>query len=190
MKLHDRVFRPLISAAEIDVAVGRLAARLDADYGPAARGEKTGCDGETARPPLLLGVLNGSFMFLAALAGKIEMPVEVSFVKFSSYDGLASTGLVRQMIGLDPGGLAGRDVIVVEDIVETGNTLEPLLEAIRAQNPASVEVAAMFFKPEAFRKDFEIKYRGMEVEDGFIVGFGLDYNELGRNLRDVYVVEE
>ena len=182
MKLHDRVFRPFISAAEVEAAVDRLAARIEADYGASARGK-------TAQPPLFLGVLNGSFMFFAALAGRLNFPLEVSFVKFSSYDGTASTGCVRQLIGVEDGALTGRDVVVVEDIVETGNTLEGLLDAIRKQNPASVEVAAMFFKPDSFRKKFAVKYCGMEIGDEFIVGFGLDYNQLGRNLKDVYVVE-
>ncbi len=127
-------------------------------------------------------------MFAAGLAAKIEFHCEVSFVKLSSYEGTDSTGRVRELIGLGSD-IEGRDVIVLEDIVDTGRSMEHLLRLLAARRPASVEIATMFFKPGAFAGDFKVKYRALEIGNEFIIGFGLDYNELGRNLKDVYVVE-
>jgi hypoxanthine phosphoribosyltransferase len=179
MKLHDREFRVLIPSAEIDRAIDALAVRLNADYAERA----------AAQPPLFLGVLNGAFMFVAELLKKIEFHCEISFVKLSSYAGTGSTGKVSELIGLK-NNVAGRDVIILEDIVDTGESMEHLLRSLAGHGPASVEIATLFFKPEAFTKSFEVKYRAIEIGNEFIVGFGLDYNELGRNFKDIYVVEE
>jgi hypoxanthine phosphoribosyltransferase len=186
IKLHDRTFRLMISAAEIDAAIERVAARINADYADyaAVAGREA-----APKPPILLGVLNGAFMFMAALAPKIAFPVEVSFVKLASYSGTGSTGNVRELIGLG-GNIEGRHVIVVEDVVDTGVSIDHLLHALREHRPASVEVAAAFFKPAAYTKPHPVKYRAIEIGSEFIVGFGLDYNQLGRNLKDVYVVTE
>jgi hypoxanthine phosphoribosyltransferase len=178
MKLHDRNFRVLIPAAEIDAAIDALAARINADY--AARA--------ATQPPLFLGVLNGAFMFVAELLRKIEFHSEISFVKLASYVGTGSTGKVSELIGLK-NNIEGRDVIILEDIVDTGESMEYLLRSLAGHRPASVEIATLFFKPESFTKDFDVKYRALEIGNEFIVGFGLDYNELGRNLKDIYVVE-
>jgi hypoxanthine phosphoribosyltransferase len=176
IKLHDRTFRMMIPEAELDAAVGAVAARINADYAGRER-------------PLFLGVLNGAFMFASDLAKKMEFPLEVSFVKLASYSGLSTTGRVEELIGLGTG-IEGRHVIVVEDVVDTGESMEHLLRLLAELRPASVEVAAMFFKPGAFRKSFPVKYRGIEVGNDFIIGYGLDYNGLGRNLKDIYVVED
>lgn len=164
----------MIPAEEIARAVDGLAARVNRDYA-----------GRTV-PPLFMVVLNGAFMFAAELLRRVDFECGVSFVKMASYSGEASTGCVRELIGLNET-ITGRDVIVVEDIVETGVSMGHLLEILRAGEPASLEIAAMFFKPGSFRGNFDVKYRGSDIGDDFIVGFGLDYNELGRNLGDVYV---
>ncbi len=173
VKLHDKEFRTLIPEAEIDRAVSELADKLNADY----RDRPT---------PLILGVLNGAFMFASDLVKKLDFNPELSFVKLSSYCGTGSTGKVSELIGLK-NNLEGRHIIVLEDIVDTGESMEHLLKSLEGHRPASVEIATLFFKPRAFRKDFAVKYRALEIGNEFIVGYGLDYNELGRNFRDVYV---
>ncbi len=179
MKLHDRTFRVLIPEAEIEAAIDALAARINSDY--AARA--------AMRPPLFVGVLNGAFMFAAELIKKIEFHCEVSFVKLSSYEGTGSRGSISELIGLS-GDTEGRDVIVLEDIVETGESMEHLLRSLATHRPASVEIATLFFKPGAFTRDLGVKYRAIEIGNEFIVGFGLDYNGLGRNFKDIYVVDD
>jgi hypoxanthine phosphoribosyltransferase len=177
MKLHDRTFRVLIPAEELTAAIDSVAARINADYAERA----------AQQPPLFLGVLNGAFMFVAELMKKIEFQCEISFVKLSSYSGTGSTGKVSELIGLK-NNIEGRDVIILEDIVDTGESMEHLLRSLSGHAPASVEIATLFFKPDSFGKDFPVKYRALEIGNEFIVGFGLDYNELGRNLKDIYVV--
>jgi hypoxanthine phosphoribosyltransferase len=215
IKLHDRTFRVMIPAAEIDAAIDRLAARINADYASIGRRAAAvdGCEsavgtrepavgdcepavGDSAaagdplgEPPILLGVLNGAFMFMADLARRIDFPVEVSFVKLASYNGTESTDRVNELIGLGCD-IEGRHVIVVEDIVDTGNSMEHLLGLLERHRPASIEIAALFFKPAAYRKSFPVKYRAIEVGNEFIIGYGLDYNQLGRNLKDIYVVTD
>ncbi|MDR2893960.1 MAG: hypoxanthine phosphoribosyltransferase, partial [Alistipes sp.] len=128
-----------------------------------------------------------AFMFASELIKKIEFHCEISFVKLSSYAGTSSTGKVSELIGLK-NNIEGRDVIIIEDIVDTGESMEHLLRSLAGHRPASVEIATLFFKPEAFTRDFPVKYRAREIGNEFIVGFGLDYNELGRNFKDIYVV--
>jgi hypoxanthine phosphoribosyltransferase len=138
------------------------------------------------RIPVFIGVLNGSFIFLADLIKEIHISSEVSFVKVSSYEGDKSSGKIKKEIGLQMS-LKNRDVIIVEDIVDSGKTLEYLLEIINKENPASVHVCTLLLKPESLKvKIDEINYIGFEIADEFVVGYGLDYNGLGRNLRDIY----
>jgi len=138
------------------------------------------------RIPVFIGVLNGSFMFLADLIKEIHISSEVSFVKVSSYEGEKSSGKIKKEIGLQMS-LKDRDVIIVEDIVDSGKTLEYLLEMINKENPASVNVCTLLLKPKSLKIQIdEITYVGFEIPDEFVVGYGLDYNGLGRNLRDIY----
>lgn len=176
IKLHDKKFRIMIPAEKIDEAVAAVARRINADY----------CGKET---PLFVGVLNGSFMFMSDLIKKIEFNNELSFVKLSSYEGTASSGCVKSLIGLN-NSIEGRHVIIVEDIVDTGESIEHMVRELQAHKPASVEVCTLFFKPGSYRKELPIKYRAMEIGNEFIVGYGLDYNQLGRSLKDIYVVTE
>ena len=174
IKLHDRKFKIMIPAEKIDEAVSAVAQRINEDYG----------DKET---PLFVGVLNGSFMFMSDLIKKIEFNNELSFVKLASYEGTCSSGCVKSLIGLN-GSIEGRHVI--EDIVDTGESIEYMICDLKAQKPASLEVCTLFFKPGSYRKQIPIKYRAMEIGNEFIVGYGLDYDQLGRSLKDIYVVTE
>ena len=137
--------------------------------------------------PLFLGVLNGSFMFMSDLMKKVDFNCELSFVKLASYAGTSTTGKVQELIGLK-NNIEGRHVIVVEDIVDTGESIEHLMRSLSGHNPASVEVATLFFKPNSYSKQIAIKYKALEIGNEFIVGYGLDYDQLGRNLKDVFVV--
>ena len=175
IKIHDREFVKTISAEEIAVQVKRVAGDINRDY--------------AGKRPLLLGVLNGCFMFASDLMKNLEIECEVSFVKFSSYEGADTTGTVKQVMGLNES-IEGRDVIIVEDIVDTGLTMHKMLETLGESKPASLAIASLFLKPARLRVPVEVKYSAFEIPDRFIVGYGLDYDGLGRNLPDVYDVKE
>ena len=175
IKLHDKSFRVLISAEEIDKAVAKVAEQLNKDYA------------ESEKAPIFVGVLNGSYMFLSDLVRKTTFNNEVTFVRISSYEGTQSTGSITQKSGIDFD-IEGRDIIIVEDIVETGHSINHMLQYIKSLNPNSVEVCTLFFKPEKYLYELPIKYCAMEIGNEFIVGYGLDYDQLGRNLKDIYVL--
>ena len=169
-------FVPYIKRDAIAEQVQRLAAELSRDY--------------KDKKVLFLCVLNGSFIFAADLFRACDLKdAEITFVRFMSYDGLESTGEVKQLIGLN-NSIEGRHIIVVEDIVDTGESIDHLTKALAEHNPASVEICTLFFKPNSYRKEIPIRYRAMEIGNEFIVGYGLDYDQLGRNLKDIYVVTE
>lgn len=175
IKLNDRTFEVMIPAAKIDEAVEKVAAKINEDY--------VSCE----RPPIFVSVLSGSFMFLADLVRKVDFTNEITFVKISSYEGTESTGNVKQHLGIDFD-VTGRDLIIVEDIVETGTSIDHMVRYLNELNPRSVEVCTLFFKPEKYRYELPIKYCAMEIGNEFIVGYGLDYDQVGRNLKDIYVV--
>ncbi len=175
--LKDRVFRTMIPAKQIEAAVERVAEQINNDYK-----DQRGI-------PLIVGVLNGSFIFMADLVRRLNIPCELIFVKISSYSGMSTSGKVRSLIGLDRS-IEGRDVIVVEDIVDTGVSITYLLETLRKEGAGSVKVCTLFFKPDSYRATEHIDYKAMEIGDEFIVGYGLDYDGVGRELPDIYVVEE
>ncbi len=175
IKLHDKTFRVLISAEEIDKAVTRVAEQLDERY--------------KGRTPIFLGVLSGSFLFLADLVRKVNFDSQMAFVKISSYSGTESTGNITQQFGVDFV-IEGRDIIIVEDIVETGHSMTYLLNYLKEKRPASVTICTLFFKPEKFLYEYKIDYTALSIGNEFIVGYGLDYNQLGRNLKDIYVIDE
>lgn len=176
IQLNDRRFKVMIPAEEIDRAVSAVAERINNDY--------ASCD-----VPIFLGVLNGSFMFLSDMIKKVELNCELSFVKIASYEGTSSTGEVRQLIGIN-GSIEGRHVVIVEDIVDSGKSIEYMVEELKRHNPASIEICTLFFKPRSYSRQIPIKYAAMEIGNEFIVGYGLDYDQLGRNLKDIYVVTE
>ena len=175
IKIHDREFVKSIPSEEIAARVREVAGRINKDY--------------AGKRPLLLGVLNGCFMFVSDLMKNLEIECEISFVKFSSYQGSETTGTVKQVIGLAES-IEGRDVIIVEDIVDTGLTMHKMLETLAESKPASLEIASLFVKPARLRVPVKVKYSAFEIPDRFIVGYGLDYDALGRNLPDVYDVKE
>ena len=173
--LGDKTFRVMIPAEEIDQAVSRVAEQLNERY--------------QGRTPIFLGVLSGSFLFLADLVRKVDFNSQMAFVKISSYEGTESTGKVKQKLGINFD-IAGRDIIIVEDIVETGHSMTYLLDYLKAKNPASITICTLFFKPEKFLYEYKIDYTALSIGNEFIVGYGLDYNQLGRNLKDIYVIDE
>ncbi|MBX0292119.1 hypoxanthine phosphoribosyltransferase [Hymenobacter sp. HSC-4F20] len=171
ISLHNKQFEPYLSAAQLSDAVQAVAARLNQDYA-----------GQT---PLFVAVLNGSFMFVADLLKHITLDCEVSFIKVASYQGTSSTGEVKEVLGLTEE-LQGRPVIILEDIVDTGHTMRRLLDLLAEKQPASLEVATLFLKPECLQHELSIRYVGLSIPNDFIVGYGLDYDGLGRNYPDVY----
>ena len=170
--VHNKEFRPDLAAAAIEEAVVSLAARLSADY--------------AGQRPLFVVVLTGGFMFASDLLKHYRGECEIVFIRVASYEGAASSGVVQEILGLRED-VQGRDLIVVEDIVDTGTTMHHLLPTLRAKNPASVEIATLFFKPESLRHELHLRYVALEIPNDFVVGYGLDYDGLGRNLPDVYV---
>jgi len=175
VRVKDKSFALSIPSTQIQKVVVDMARRLSNDY--------------IGRDPIFMVVLNGAFMFAADLLRHIDIPCQVSFVKLSSYQGTDSTGKVRRLLGIDEI-LHGRDVIIVEDIIDTGLSMEFLLEEVQRLNPASVAMATLLFKPAAFMRSYPIEYIGIEIPNQFIVGYGLDYDGFGRNLSDIYTVVE
>lgn len=175
IRLGDKTFVPYLPEKKIQEAVREVAGMINRDLA----GQK----------PLFLVVLNGSFLFAADLVRDIEMECEVSFVKLASYQGTSSSGSVKELVGLGEN-IEGRHVIVVEDIVDTGNTIVHIAEQLQPKKPASLRIATLLFKPSAYKKEIPIDYKGIEIPNDFIVGYGLDYDGLGRNLRDIYVIKE
>lgn len=174
VKLHDKTFELSIPYEELNVAIQKVADQINEDY-------------KEKETPLFLGVLNGAFMFLGELMQKIDLTCEVQFVKLASYVGTTSTGKVQDLIGLN-GSIEGRHVVIVEDVVDTGESMDHLLRTLAQHKPGSVAIATLLFKPTKFTKDYEVKYRALEIPDDFIVGFGLDYDDIGRNLKDIYTI--
>jgi hypoxanthine phosphoribosyltransferase len=175
IQLHDKSFEPFIAAEEIDFALANMAKQMDDDFFDDI--------------PVFIGVLNGSFMVMSDLMKHYRGMCEVNFVKMASYEGTQSTNTVKQLIGLDHD-LEGKTVVIVEDIVDTGNTIEELKAIFKEKKVKHFKIATLFFKPEAYKKDIKLDYIGIRIPDKFIVGYGLDYDGLGRNLRDVYQLAE
>ena len=175
VKLHDKVFAPFISNDTISRGIKAVALKLNEDF-----------NGE---PVLFVGVLNGAFRFISDLMNDIELECEVSFVKLASYSGTESQENVKKLIGFNES-LDGKNVIIVEDIVDTGNTLVKIMAELDSFNPKSVKIATLLYKPKAYKKDIPIDYVGIEIPNDFIVGYGLDYDGLGRNLNEIYKIVE
>ncbi len=171
IKLHDKYFKTYISEEKIDEAISLLVERVSED-----------CKTET---PLFIGILNGSFMFVADFIRKYSYNCEVSFVKLASYKGTNSTGKIKQLVGNNDN-LEGRTVVILEDIIDTGNTLQEIYTIFKDKKVKKLKIATLFFKPDVFKKELPIDYIGISIPDKFIVGYGLDYDGIGRNLRDIY----
>lgn len=175
IKLHDKYFEPFISASEIQNAVIKVADEIAADY--------------KDEVPIFVGVLNGAFMFVSDLLKAYPYPCELTFVKLSSYQGLTSTGIVETLLDVSED-IKGRSVIILEDIIDTGRTLQKLVHLFSNTNVKEFKIASLFYKSEIYNGEYPIDYVGMEIPSKFIVGYGLDYNELGRNLKQVYQLKQ
>jgi hypoxanthine phosphoribosyltransferase len=175
IQVHDKKFQPYLKAEEINQQIIRLATSIDKDY--------------EGKRPLFIAILNGSFMFAADLFKELTIEAEICFIKLASYKGTKSTGNVITSIGLDES-LRDRHVIIVEDIVDTGKTLSEFLPQLKDQRPASLKIASLLHKPEALEFPLTIDYLGFSVPNKFLLGYGLDYDGLGRNLKEIYQLVE
>jgi hypoxanthine phosphoribosyltransferase len=175
LQVHDLVFEEFISESLILERVLSLATHINSNY--------------SDKDPILIGVLNGSFMFFSDLLKNIYIPCETSFIRVNSYQNETSTGKIQEILGLNIN-IENRHVILVEDIIDTGHTMEFLSEKILALKPASMELCTLLFKPEPFQYQYPIKYIGFEIENKFVIGYGLDYNEKGRNLRSIFIKKD
>lgn len=175
--LHDKTFRPFITNDKIESVIDEVAVKLDKDFK------------DKAEVPVLLCVLNGAIMFTAGLMKRLSFPLELVSMKLSSYTGTRSSGKVLEVMGLT-GDVKGRTVIVCEDIVDTGATIVALKDMLLAKGAREVKICTMLLKPQVYDKPLELDYVGMEIPNDFIVGYGLDYDELGRNYKDIYVLDK
>ena len=171
--VRDRQFTPYLTSEEIDVQIRRVAEEINVEY--------------KGRNPIFIAILNGSFMFAADLFKYLDIEAEICFIKLASYKGTKSTGNVITSIGLDEN-LQGRDVIILEDIIDTGKTLTQFLPQILVQQPHSVKIAALLHKPEALQYPLDIHFIGFNVPNKFLLGYGLDYDGLARNYKDIYTL--
>jgi len=169
--VKDKEFMISISAEELDRAVSKIANDIKDDL--------------KDKDPVFLIILNGAFMFASDLMKKLDFPLSLSFLKLASYEGTSSSGHVKQLFGFNED-LSGRNVVVVEDIIDSGVTMASILKQLKALNVADVKIASLLFKPAAFMMDFPIDYIGLEIPNDFIVGYGLDYDAYGRNYPDIY----
>ena len=175
IEVKDKKFIPYLSESQLAEKISELGAKINNDY--------------LGKDPVLLGILNGAFMFLSDLAKSIDIPVEIQFIKVASYEAFSSTGKVKDLIGLNID-LEGREVIVVEDIVDTGFSMRHIMDLIADKNPANISVATLLLKPEALQEKLDIAYVGFEIPNKFVVGYGLDYDGYGRNLKEIYQLKE
>ncbi|MBP5302632.1 MAG: adenylate kinase [Bacteroidales bacterium] len=177
IKLHDKYFVPYIPQDDLMKAVDDVAAKVNADYK------------DSGKIPVVICVLNGSIVFAGLLLTRLEFPCELAAIRVTSYEGTRSTGNIKDVLGLTTD-VDGRDVILIEDIVDTGNTILKLCEHLAFRGAKVIKICTMFTKPEVYHYDRKLDYVGMEIKNKFVVGFGLDYDQLGRNLPDLYILDE
>ncbi|QJD78099.1 hypoxanthine phosphoribosyltransferase [Spirosoma rhododendri] len=173
MTINDKTFVPFIAADAIQQRIVELAGQINQTYA-----DKT---------PLIVVVLNGAFLFAADLMKRLTIPCEITFIRVASYTGTQTTGQLKEILGLTDQ-IEGRDLIVIEDIVDTGLTICDVCEQLKAKNPASLAIATLLFKPKALKKPVELQYVGFEIENQFVLGYGLDYDGLGRNTDEIMVL--
>lgn len=175
MRIKDKEFELYIGSGQIGQKVKALATLINKDY--------------QDKNPLFIGVLNGAFMFAADLMKEVTIPSEISFIKLSSYQETSSTGKIKELLGLKED-ISGRHLIFIEDIVDTGNTVQYIIDAFEALKPASIEFISLLYKPKSMQKNIPLKYIGFEIPPDFVVGYGLDYDGYGRNLKEVYQLKK
>lgn len=176
VQLHDLKFRPMISAAKIKRRIREIGSALSQDF----EGKK----------PVFIPILNGAFMFAADLVREFRGDCELAFVQLKSYAGTGSTGEVRVVLDIERAKIEGRHLILVEDILDSGRTLHHFLQHLAAQNPASISTVVLLRKPAAVQFPIEVRQLGFDIENKFVVGYGLDYDDLGRNLPSIFVLSE
>ena len=175
IKVHDQEFETYISYESIQERTREIADRINADY--------------AGKCPLFIGVLNGVFMFAADLMKGINLTSEISFIKLSSYQDTQNTGNIQELIGLKEN-IRDLDIIIIEDIIDTGETISHIVKKLKQLGPRSVEIATLLLKPEIFNKNIPLKYVGFKIPHKFVIGYGLDYNGHGRNLKDIYQIKD
>ena len=175
VRIKDKTFKTSLTEAEIKARIKVLAQQINKDM-----------EGKT---PLFLGVLNGAFIFAADLMREMTIPCEISFVKLASYQGTTSTGKIKEVLGINED-LSGRHVIILEDIVDSGQTIKRMIESLGTRNPASIRICTLFFKPDKLQEELTLDYVAFRIPDDFIVGYGLDYDHQGRELKDIYTIVE
>lgn len=175
IKIKDKEFSLFLSQQQIETAIDNIAKKIEKDL--------AGSD------PLFVAVLNGSFMFASELMKRINIPAEITFVKLSSYSGTSTTGNIKEIIGLTDS-IENRTVVIIEDIVDTGNTIEKIITELGEQKPKEIKISTLLFKPDALKKQVKLDYVALEIPSDFIVGYGLDYDGYGRNLPNIYKVVE
>lgn len=176
IKLHDKFFKLFIPNSKIEEAIVNVAERLNRDY-------------KDADTPIFLSVLNGAFMFTASLMKNIRFNSEIAFVRLASYSGTSSTGKVNRILGLDRN-VKDRSIIIIEDIVDTGGTIAELYRILQEEGAANVKICTLFLKPGSYRGSIPIDYAAMEIGNEFIVGYGLDYDQIGRQYKDIYIIDQ
>lgn len=175
IQIKDKTFKPYIRREEIKAAIDKIASRINSELA-----------GEN---PLFICVLNGAFVFAADLLREVTIESEITFMRMKSYSGTQSTGVVKIIHGLDED-IKGRTVVVVEDIVDTGFTMQRIINQLKEREPKQVKIATLLFKPKALKCNIHVDYAALEIPNDFIVGYGLDYDEQGRNLKDIYVISK
>lgn len=176
IRVSDKDFAPFIPQEKIETEIHRIANEIKRDVAD--------------KEPLFLVMLNGAFMFAAELFKNLDMACEMAFVKYKTYEGTHSTGKANALLGLDAQQIKNRNIVIVEDIVDSGFTMNELLKDLHANGAKSIRIATMMYKPNAFQFNYKIDYIGMNIGNDFIVGYGLDYNEYGRNLKEIYKIVE
>ena len=171
MKIKDKSFEVLISEEDLQARIKKMAKQINKDF--------------KDREPLFIGILNGCFMFATDIMKDINLPSKVSFIKLASYTEMVSSGAVKELIGLNEN-IFKKDVIILEDIIDSGNTIASVIDEFKERGASSVSVATLLLKPEALKTEVDIKYVGFEIGNEFVVGYGLDYDGLGRNTREIY----
>lgn len=174
VSIKDKEFELFIEEQQITENIQRIAKQINTDL--------------AGKNPIFLAVLNGAFMFAGELMKEVDIPSEITFVRLASYQGTSSTNIVQQILGINED-ITGRHVVIVEDIVDSGNTMVALVAQLKEMHPADVKIATLLFKPDAFKQNLHLDYVALEIPSDFIVGYGLDYDGYGRNLRDIYILK-